>query len=221
MSAASSRPIVFGAGYSVYVRIVRLALEEKGVPYRLEEVDIFAEDGPPSDYFRRHPFGKIPAFEHDGIRLYETSAITRYIDEIFPGPALMPSTPEVRARVSQIIAILDSYAYRTWVWDIFVERADGSPPDGEPDEARIAAALPRAETCLAAIEDLMQGDAFFLGDEPTLADLHAAPMIALFRLAPEGERMLGAHPRWTRWWDHMNQRPSMAATLPPPDDGSG
>ena len=55
--------IVFGAAYSVYVRIVRLALEEKGVPYRLVEVDIFAKDGPPSDYLERQPFGRIPAIE--------------------------------------------------------------------------------------------------------------------------------------------------------------
>jgi glutathione S-transferase len=217
MNTASSRPIVFGAGYSVYVRIVRLALEEKGVAYELDEVDIFADGGPAQDYRLRHPFGKIPAFEHGGFRLYETAAITRYVDEVFPGPALMPATPEARARVSQIIAILDSYAYRTWVWDIYVERTDSR----EPDETKISDALPRAETCLTAIEDLMQGDEYFLASAPTLADLHAAPMIALFRRAPEGERMLGAHPRWTRWWDHMNQRPSMAATLPPPEDGSG
>jgi len=56
-------PIVFGATYSVYTRIVRLALEEKGIAYRLEEVDIFADGGPPSDYDERHPFLRIPAFE--------------------------------------------------------------------------------------------------------------------------------------------------------------
>ena len=43
-----TEPIVFGAAYSVYVRAVRLALVEKGVPYRLEEIDIFAEGGPPA-----------------------------------------------------------------------------------------------------------------------------------------------------------------------------
>ncbi len=212
-------PIVFGAGYSVYVRIVRLALEEKGVAYRLEEVDIFAAGGPPADYRRRHPFGRIPAFEHDGFRLYEAGAIARYVDEIFPEPALMPATAEGRARVGQIIGILDSYAYRTWVWEIFVERVRAAADDGSPDEAKIAAALPRAETCLAAIEDLMAAETYFLGNQPTLADLHAAPMIALFRLAPEGEAMLAAHPRWLGWWQTMNQRPSMAATRSPRERG--
>ena len=203
-------PTVFGAAYSVYVRAVRLALEEKGVEYRLEAVDIFAEDGPPAGYQRRHPFLRIPAFEHDGFRLYETGAITRYVDAAFPGPALMPAAPQERARADQIIAILDAYAYRTWVWDIFVERTKDAP-----DEARIAAALPRAETCLAAIAALMEGDAFFLGDAPTLPDFHAAPMFAPFRGTSEGEGLLAGHSRWQVWWAKMSERPSMAATQSP------
>lgn len=209
-----TKPTVFGAGYSVYVRTVRLALEEKGVPYRLEDVDIFAKDGPPPDYRSRHPFSRIPAFEYDGFRLYEAGAITRFIDEAFPGPALMPDTPEARARVNQIISILDSYAYRTWVWDIFVERIDRPSDGGTSDERKIAAALPRAETCLAAIEELMQADAYFLGSEPTLADLHTAPMIALFRRTPEGEGMLAGRSRWEEWWKRMSERPSMISTRP-------
>ena len=43
-----SEPVLYGAAYSVYVRSARLALAEKGVAYRLQEVDIFAEDGPHS-----------------------------------------------------------------------------------------------------------------------------------------------------------------------------
>src|SRR5215468_9647910 len=115
-------PTLFGAAYSVYVRAARLALAEKGVPYRLVEVDIFAADGPPPDYLERHPFMRIPAFEHDGFRLYESGAITRYVDDAFAGPSLMPPTPRARARANQIISILDNYGYRPMVWDIFVER---------------------------------------------------------------------------------------------------
>ena len=172
-----TQPTLFGATYSVYVRSARLALAEKGVDYRLEPVDIFAPGGPPAGYRRRHPFLRIPAFEHDGFRLYETGAITRYIDEAFPGPPLMPATLQDRARANQILGILDGYAYRTWIWDIYVERCSVPKDGGKADEAKIAAALPRAETCLDAIEDLMAGDAFFLGAQPTLSDLHAAPMV--------------------------------------------
>jgi glutathione S-transferase len=41
-----SRPVAYGADYSVYMRIVRLALHEKQVAYYLIPVDVFAEGGP-------------------------------------------------------------------------------------------------------------------------------------------------------------------------------
>jgi Glutathione S-transferase, N-terminal domain len=122
-------PVVYGAPYSVYVRAVRLALEEEGVPYRLVPIDVFTPDGPPKEYLNRQPFGRIPAFEHGGFQLYEAGAITRYVDEAFPGPVLQPTAPELRARTHQVISILDSYAYRTLVWDIYVERVS-VPKDG-------------------------------------------------------------------------------------------
>ncbi|MER8839261.1 glutathione S-transferase N-terminal domain-containing protein, partial [Mesorhizobium sp. M0913] len=110
------KPVVYGADYSVYVRIVRLVLEEKGVGYELVPVDIFAADGIPGWYFEHQPFGRIPAFEHDGFRLYETGAIARYVDEAFGGPALQPVEARPRARLNQITGLLDAYAYRTMVW---------------------------------------------------------------------------------------------------------
>ena len=75
---------LYGAAWSVYVRIVRLALEEKQVRYDLVEVDVFAETGVPQEHLTRHPFGRIPAFEHGDFQLYETGAIVRYIDDAFP-----------------------------------------------------------------------------------------------------------------------------------------
>ena len=208
-------PILFGAAYSVYVRAARLALAEKGVAYRLVEIDIFAEGGPPPDYAARHPFGRIPAFEHDGFRLYESGAITRYVDEAFPGPPLQPEDPRGRARVNQILSILDSYAYRTLVWDIFVERVRAPGQGRAPDEARIAAALPRAETCLAALEALMDVQPWLAGPQLTLADLHAAPIFAYAVLAPEGAALLARHDGIRRWWEKMAARASMAATRSP------
>lgn len=208
-------PIVFGAAYSVYVRAVRLALAEKGVPYRLEEVDIFAEGGPPPGYLERHPFARIPAFEHDGFRLYEATAISLYIDEAFEGPPLMPEGPKARARVHQLLGILDNYAYRTLVWDVFVERVQVPQSGGAPDEAKIAAALLRARTCLAALESLMAGGPWLAGERVSLADLRAYPMFALFRKAPEGARLLADTPDLLRWFEAMAQRPSAVATASP------
>src|SRR5271166_5758637 len=101
----TKNPRVFGADYSVYVRIVRLCLIEKGVEYELTPIDVLAKDGPPRSYLARHPFGRIPAFEHAGFLVYETSAIARYIDEAFRGPKLQPSGTKARARCNQLVSI--------------------------------------------------------------------------------------------------------------------
>ena len=209
-----SEPIVFGAAYSVYVRTVRLTLQEKQESYRLQEVDAFAPGGPPVDYLARQPFGRIPAFEHDGFCLYETSAISHYVDETFDGPRMQPNDATLRARMNQIIGLLDSYAYRTLVWDIYVERADAPREGRASDEAKIAAALPRARLCLAELTRLMGLAPFLAGDALTLADLHAAPMFAYFLAAPEGAAMLAERPALAGWWQRMAARPAMTSTRP-------
>lgn len=201
MPEVLQKPIVFGAPYSVYVRAVRLALEEKDIAYELVPVDVFAPGGPPAEHLLRHPFGKIPAVEHAGCRLYEAAAITRYIDEALPGPPLQPAHPRSRARMTQLISILDSYAYRTLVWGVYVEGIARPATGSAADEARIAAALPKAALCLRAIAELMDDAPWLAGTAISLADLHAAPMFALFRLAPEGQRLLGRKDRLVRWWD--------------------
>ena len=94
---------LYGLERSVYTRIARLALEEKGVPYALHEVEIFGPGGVPPEQLARHPFGRIPALAHDGFVLYETGAITRYVDEAFAGPPLQPHEPARRARMPDAI----------------------------------------------------------------------------------------------------------------------
>ena len=48
---------------------MRLALEEKGVGYDRVEVDLLGEPAQAPEHLARHPFGKVPAFEHDGCEL--------------------------------------------------------------------------------------------------------------------------------------------------------
>ncbi len=66
-----------------------------------------------------------------------------------------------------------------------------------------------ARTCLGALNDLAPDAPWLAGDQLTLADLHAAPIIDYFLQAPEG-RMLADQPRLARWWTAMAARQSMA-----------
>ena len=207
------KPRLFGADYSVYVRIVQLTLAAKGVDYDLVPVDIFSADGVPAWYREHHPFGRIPAFEHDGFRLFEATAIARYVDEAFAGPALQPADVKRRATMNQIIGLLDSYAYRAMVWDVYVERVS-KPKDGKvSDEALIAAGLQKSKTCLATLTKLKAPGGWLLGDQLTLADLHAAPMFGYFVKAPEGRALLADHPELSRWCERAVKLPGLAASL--------
>jgi glutathione S-transferase len=210
----SKRPTVFGATYSTYVRTVRLALHEKGVLYELVDVDVYAPQGPPFEYLKIHPFGRIPSFEHGVFRLYEAVPIARYVDEAFEGPPLQPTDIYERARMNQIISVLDSYAYRTLVWDIYVERTGGTPTGRLPDEDRIARALPRARLCLEALSGLMGDRVWLAGSALTLADLHAAPIFAYFLRTPEGQDLMTRVPPLMRWWGQVEKLASITATEP-------
>ncbi|WP_376704638.1 glutathione S-transferase family protein [Mesorhizobium sp. ISC25] len=202
------KPVVYGADYSVYVRIVRLVLEEKGVGYELVPVDIFAADGIPGWYFEHQPFGRIPAFEHDGFRLYDTGAIARYVDEAFDGPALQPVEARPRARMNQITGLLDAYAYRAMVWDVAVERLEKTPPD----EAVIANGLRQARTALQALSSLKAEGPCLLGTDLTLADLHAAPIIGYFVKVAEGRKLLAEFADVRDWYARIAGRDSFAKT---------
>lgn len=200
----SAEVTVFGARYSVYVRAVLMALEAKGVAYRLEPVDIFSPDENLHAYRKLHPFGRIPAFRHGEFVLYETAAINRYVDEAFLGPALQPAATENRARMTQIMSMTDSYAYRALVWDVYVERVS-NPREGKPsDEALIARALPKARLYMQALHYLMGRQAFLADEFPTLADFHAAPVFGYFVEADEGCRMIAEFPRIARWWERIS-----------------
>jgi glutathione S-transferase len=203
-----------GYRFSVYLRIARLALAEKGLPYDRVEVNPFAEI-PPS-YLALHPFGRVPTLVHDDFVLYETAAITRYLDRAFPGPRLQPADPKALARMDQIVAAIDAYAYWPMVRQVFSNRVFRQHLGRPVDEAEIAAGLVGSAKALAALEALSAGGDFLIQDRLSLADLHLAAMTAYFTAAPEGSAVLARHPRLSRWWLAMSARPSLAATDPGP-----
>ncbi len=205
-------PILYGPGYSTYARGARLALEEKGVAYSLVEVDFL--QGMPEEQLARHPFGKVPAFEHDGFKLYEACAIERYVDEAFPGPALQPEDPRQRARMAQTVSVTDSYVYPPTVGTLVIQRLVVPMMDGTPDEAAIEAALPKVATAMAVLEQLLGDQPYLAGGALSLADLHLAPIFAYFTATPESEAILADKPGLRRWWESMKVRDTLVRTEP-------
>ncbi|MFN0192167.1 MAG: glutathione S-transferase family protein [Aestuariivirga sp.] len=206
----SNLPQVYGKDFSVYVQVVRLTLAEKGIEHQLVEVNPFDSIDSRLWYFDIHPFGRMPAFIHNDVRLYESEAIARYIDEAYDGPILQPGNALARARMTQAISILRSYAYPSWVWGFYMHRIERPRKGLLPDKQKLASSLPDARAAMKALSEMMSHGEFLTGgDQLTLADLFCAPMMNCLDTTPEGIEMLGEHQNMARWWDRMRKRASV------------
>jgi glutathione S-transferase len=74
---------------------VRWALEEADLPYEAKLIAL--DEGKSASYRVMQPFGQVPAFEQDGLRLFESGAIVLHIAE--RSTALMPHDSDAKARV--------------------------------------------------------------------------------------------------------------------------
>lgn len=208
-------PVLVGYCHSVYTRAARIALIEKGVACDYREHDPFSGRGADNP----HPFGRVPVLLHAGFTLYETAAITAYVDAAFDGPRLMPDGAGAAARAVQVISMVDAYVYWPLVRQVYshgaFRPAMGEAADGEV----LAAGLREAPRVLAALEAIA-AEGLVLGQGFTRADCHLAPMIAAFVQVPEAARMLGACPALGRWWARVAERPAMKETQTPLPSGA-
>ncbi len=202
-----------GPGFSTYTRSARLALEEKGVDYELNEINFIA-DGMPAEQLARHPFGKVPALTHDGFGIYEVCAIGRYVDEAFDGPALQPADPQGRAQVTQICSILDSHTYGPAISNVVIQRLVVPIMGGTPDEAVIEAAVPEVGTAMGVLNGMLGERNHLVGDAVSLADLHMVPIYDYLSKTPEGETILQSTAGLRHWWDGISGRDSVTKTTP-------
>jgi len=203
--------IVHSIPGSPYGRAVLVVLEEKGAPYRLAPVAPGTHKMP--EYLTRHPFGKIPALTHGEFNLYETQAIVRYVDRIVPGPALTPMDPRAAARMDQLLNINDCYLFQGVANVIGFQRVIAPRLLGlAPDEAAIAAAMPRAHTVFDELARLLGDGDFLAGGCMSLADAVIAPQLDFFRDIPEWEPLTARHANLCAWLERMNARPSLRAT---------
>jgi glutathione S-transferase len=156
----------------------------------------------------------VPTLVHDGFALYETGAITRYVDRAFPGPALQPADPKWLARMDQIMGVVDAYAYWPLVRQVFVHDVVRPHMGTAGDAAELEKGLEAAAKVLDALEALAAADPWLTGPDISLADLHLGAMVAYFAQSPRGAELLAARPRLAAWWRRLGERPSFVSTEP-------
>jgi glutathione S-transferase len=199
---------LLGDPRSTYTRTARIALAEKGVRYTLERC------GPHTpEILEIHPFGRIPAFRDGDVRLFETSAILRYVEEAFPGPTLLPQNIHDRAIGEQWASAISGYFYDVAIRRYVLQYAFPKGAGGQPDRAAIDGAVKEMPAQLAAFERGYTRP-FLAGQNPTMADFFLAPIVAYLEMFPESKAMLAQYPKLVRAQAAMKERASWKETQP-------
>ena len=157
---------------------VRIALNLKALAAQYMVVDLRTEAHQSADYKALNPQGLVPALVKDGKVMTQSPAIIEWLEETHPTPALLPTTPDERARVRALAALVacdihpinnrrileylrhtlnvDEAAINTWCAHWITQGFDGYE------------ALLRANT---------QRGRFSFGDVPGLADVYLVPQV--------------------------------------------
>jgi maleylpyruvate isomerase len=151
----------------------RIVLNLKGVQYEYIPIRLDKAEHLSAAYGEINPMRGVPTLEVDGVRLYQSSAIIEYLDEIYPDPPLLPKDPAARAQVRALAAIVGSDMHpvnnlriRNFIRDVYKQDAEG-----------VAAWIQLWNKAgFEAIETMLRADknrrGFCYGWAPTIADAY-------------------------------------------------
>jgi glutathione S-transferase len=203
---------LWGFDGSTYVRTIKMLFAEKGLT-AFDQVPLNVLAGEPKwpDHLERHPFGKVPVLDHDGMRILETSAIARYLNDVLPGRSLIPANPKDRARMDMIIGIVDSYAYGALIGGVAAYHLFPDFVGGKNDAMR----RDGIENGRKAIELAMKtrNSSRFIAGELSLADLFLAPVAFYVALTPDKDAVFDVT-GFPDWWAGIQGLPSFRSTQP-------
>lgn len=198
---------VYGNPISGGTRLVLMALAEKNVAHELVVLDFSKKEHKEPAHLARQPFGKIPAIEHDGLQLFESRAIARYIGETFPGPSFLPTEAKQRALVDQWVNVELAEFYSTahpLVLALVIRPALGAGP---ADPAAVETMRARLAPVLGVLDRALAGKSYLVGEQFSLADMVFMPDLEYLHVGGEGPRV-ATFPNVARWWNAISTRPS-------------
>jgi glutathione S-transferase len=207
-----SEMVLWGFDGSTYVRTVKMVLAEKGfTQFKQEPLNVLQGEPKTVEHLQRHPFGKVPVLDHDGVRILETSAIARYLNDVLPGKSLIPANPRDRARMDMIIGIIDSYGYGALLGGVAAYHLFPDFVGGKNETARKGGIENGRKTIELAMK--IKSSSPFIAGELSLADLYLAPIVFYVSLTPDKEAVFNVD-GFADWWSKVQALKSFRDTQP-------
>ena len=204
---------LWGFDGSTYVRTIRMVLSEKNfTDFRQVPLNVLKGEPKSPDHLLRHPFGKVPVLDYNGIRLLETAAIARFLNDVLPGKSLVPKEISDRARMDMVIGIIDSYGYASLIGGVSAYHLFPDFVGGKSEEKRASGIEAGRKVIEFAMTTRMQSK-FISGEKLGLADLYLAPLAFYVSLTPDKDVVFDV-PGFDDWWNIMQKLPSYKSTQP-------
>ena len=205
-------PVLYGFNGSTYVRTVRTILAKKGIAYEQVPVNVLAGETRQPEHLARHPFGKVPVLDIDGLRLRETEAICRYLDDRTPEPSVVPADAKDRALMTEVINMIGSYGYGAMLGGVAAYHLFPDFVGGKNEEAR-RQGLEDTKTLLTLIMEIKGDRPWIAGEQPSIADYLLGPLMFYLSLTPDMGEVLG-EAGLQDWWDRLSADEHFAQTEP-------
>ena len=193
---------------SPYAQKVKIALREKGIEFTLQTPDGMGSGHAAGEFIRANPRGEVPALVDDNFSIFDSTIILEYIEDKWPTPALLPSSPTERARARMIEDVCDTQ-YEAINWGLG-ELTWFRRGEGELSEALRDKAADQTEMIQTWLTRQLGAFDWFNGATFGWADLSVIPYVAGsagFGLAPETSSPLG------KWFRRAQEREAVATTL--------
>ena len=195
---------IWGRLNSHNVKKVAWFAEEIGLPYVRH--DVGGAFGMDAAYLALNPNALIPTIEDDGVVLWESNAILRYLAACHAPDRFWPSDPASRAQADKWMDWQIGYAPAQL--DAFLNLVRRSP--AERDHEAIERSVAASATLLRVLDDelsrhsWLSGDTFGIGDIPMGVYAHTWFSLAIAR--PD-------LPHLARWYERLKTRPGFAAQV--------
>ncbi len=201
---------VFDHPLSPYGQKVKIALLEKGVEFEAPLPGGLGSGTTDADeaartFARISPRGEVPALLDGDMAVFDSSVILEYIEERWPEPPLLPSTPAERARVRMLEETMDTH-FEAITWGLSEIRNFGRA-SGVLAETLLSRGAEQIAAWYAWLEARLDGREWFNGDRFGYGDLSVVPFVngaAGFGHRPPPGSGLAA------WHERANARDSVA-----------
>ncbi len=198
---------LYSGDLSPYSAKVRLQIYAKGITGIVFERPAGFFQG---EFQKTSPLGRIPALEVDGDVIPESEVIAEYLEECYPSPSMLGSSPRQRAQVRTIARIADIYLMNN-IFMALPQVRRASRVDAIRDLF-----MAQVNRGLNALERYLGDTRYAVGDSLTLADCSLVPALFMCeQVVPsmDVDNPIPGHTRTEAWWQRIQQDPHAARVL--------